>query len=169
MVLGLIFKLIPTYGNLTRLLAFAVGMVFPTLESMRAIESKQLDDDTQWLMYWVCYATLLSLEQVAWAFLIWIPFYRLLRVAALAWLALPQTRGAAMLYVDLVRPFLLGAMKKATELPALEPYASQFLPHKEQDAAKREASKKAGEVQLPASLEEEEAPSMYQPLKAHAQ
>ncbi len=39
-------------------------------------------------------------------------------------------QGAAMLYVDIVRPFLLGAMKKATELPALEPYATQFLPRK---------------------------------------
>lgn len=35
-----------------------------------------------------------------------------------------------MLYVDIVRPFLLGVMKKATELPALEPYATQFLPRK---------------------------------------
>ncbi|KAL4423434.1 hypothetical protein ABPG77_005386 [Micractinium sp. CCAP 211/92] len=158
MVLGLIFKLIPT-----------LGMVFPTLESMRAIESKALDDDTQWLMYWVCYATMLSLEQVAWSFLIWIPFYRLLRVGALAWLALPQTRGAAMLYVDIVRPFLLGVMKKATELPALEPYATQFLPRKEQDAAKREAVQLAVEPQLPTSLDEDETPAAYQPLKAHAQ
>lgn len=42
----------------------------------------------------------------------------------------PPLQGAAMLYDDIVRPFLLGAMKKATELPALEPYASQFLPSK---------------------------------------
>ena len=25
----------------------------------------------QWLMYWVCYATLTTLESVAWGFLIW--------------------------------------------------------------------------------------------------
>ena len=25
----------------------------------------------QWLTYWVCYATLLSIETVAWGFLIW--------------------------------------------------------------------------------------------------
>ncbi|PSC68790.1 receptor expression-enhancing 5-like isoform X1 isoform B [Micractinium conductrix] len=129
MVLGLIFKLIPTYGNLTRLLAFAVGMVWPTLESMKAIESKGVGDDTQWLMYWVCYSTLLSIEQLAWGVLVWIPFYRIVRVVAMAWLALPQTRGATMIYSDFVRPFLLVAVEKAKQLPALEPYACQFLSH----------------------------------------
>lgn len=33
--------------RLRSLLAFAVGMVWPTLESMKAIESKGVGDDTQ--------------------------------------------------------------------------------------------------------------------------
>jgi hypothetical protein len=96
------------------LAAFVVGLVFPTLESMKAIESHQTGDDkqvqcvraavarsaalgaaldaplgrtrgrpsptacpgcfppaAQWLTYWVCYSTLLSLETVAWSLLIW--------------------------------------------------------------------------------------------------
>lgn len=127
MVFGLILSLIPTYGNLTRLAAFLVGMVFPTLESLKAIESKHLQDDTQWLMYWVCYATLISLEKVAWGFLIWLPFYRVLRVGVLVWLALPQFRGATFLYHEFVRPFLLVAVEQAKQLPALEPYVRGFV------------------------------------------
>lgn len=166
MVLGLIFSLIPTYGNLCRMLAFFVGMVFPTYESFKAIESKYPGDDTQWLMYWVCYAVLLSLEQVAWPFLVWIPFYRLVRVVALAWLALPQTRGASLLYESFVRPFLLVAVEKARELPALEPYVRDFMP-----VAKRkiEATFEKAKQQAAASgAEEEEEERPYQPLKAHA-
>ncbi|PSC68780.1 receptor expression-enhancing 5-like isoform X1 isoform A [Micractinium conductrix] len=174
MVLGLIFKLIPTYGNLTRLLAFAVGMVWPTLESMKAIESKGVGDDTQWLMYWVCYSTLLSIEQLAWGVLVWIPFYRIVRVVAMAWLALPQTRGATMIYSDFVRPFLLVAVEKAKQLPALEPYACQFLSHEDFEVLKREAVAKVEETiekakQQAAASAEGEAPLAYQPLKSHAQ
>jgi hypothetical protein len=49
-------------------------------------------------------------------------------VGALAWLALPQTRGASLLYESFVRPFLLVAVEKARELPALEPYVRDFMP-----------------------------------------
>ena len=34
-----------------------------------------------------------------------------------------------MIYSDFVRPFLLVAVEKAKQLPALEPYACQFLSH----------------------------------------
>lgn len=171
-------------------------MVFPTLESMKAIESHTLSDDTQWLMYWVCYATMTSVEQVAWGLLIWIPFYRLVRVAALAWLALPQTRGAALIYTEFVRPFLLVAVEKARKVPALEPYASQFLATKASAASEapssairsKEAEHPAGMLDLDAvkreamaaldeTLEKAKAAQAagadedraYQPMKSHAQ
>ena len=44
------------------MLAFGVGMVFPTFESFKAIESKQLGDDTQvgWRPTSACSAALLT-------------------------------------------------------------------------------------------------------------
>ncbi|KAI3431684.1 hypothetical protein D9Q98_004730 [Chlorella vulgaris] len=182
--LGFIFKLIPTYGNITRIAALLVGLFFPTLESMKAIESKQLGDDTQWLTYWVCYATLISLETVAWSFLIWVPFYRLIRIAALAWLVAPQTRGATYVYTEFVRPFLLVAVAKACEVPSLEPYFRDFASTKPLsspaatsaknfDTLKREAGQAVEDtfekVTQSASAEEDDHRAAYQPLKAHAQ
>ncbi|EFN52753.1 hypothetical protein CHLNCDRAFT_138349 [Chlorella variabilis] len=191
MVLKLLLSLIPTYGNICRLAALLVGLVLPTFKSFEAIESRVLDDDKQ-----VCYATLLSLETVAWSFLIWIPFYRMIRVALLAWLALPQFAGAAFVYEEFVRPFLLVAVAKAREVPSLEPYVARFAasaakhpstsseapsaaaappPAVDYDALKREAVAKVEESfekakQQAASPEgeEDESPT-FQPLKAHAQ
>lgn len=46
-----------------------------------------LSPSPQWLMYWVCYSVLLSVEQVAWPFLIWCACFATELVAACAVLA----------------------------------------------------------------------------------
>lgn len=52
----------PARLRLCSMLAFGVGMVFPTFESFKAIESKQLGDDTQvgWRPTSACSAALLT-------------------------------------------------------------------------------------------------------------
>jgi receptor expression-enhancing protein 5/6 len=152
------------------LAAFVVGLVFPTLESMKAIESHQTGDDKQWLTYWVCYSTLLSLETVAWSLLIWIPFYRLVRVGLMAWLSLPNFSGAAWVYDALVRPFLLALAEKACEVPALKDYFQGFLPDKAGPASTSAKILDAVKEQVTSSEgAEEDERAAYQPLKAHAQ
>jgi receptor expression-enhancing protein 5/6 len=50
------------------------------LFSIKAIESKEKDDDTKWLTYWVVYSTFHLLEFFADIFLFWIPLYWFFKV-----------------------------------------------------------------------------------------
>lgn len=47
---------------------------------VKAIESAPKDDDTKWLMYWVCYALFGILEYFSDQLLFWIPLYTLTKV-----------------------------------------------------------------------------------------
>ena len=50
------------------------------IHSCKAIDSEEKDDDTQWLTYWVVYASFTILEHFTDYFLAWIPFYFLAKV-----------------------------------------------------------------------------------------
>ena len=50
------------------------------LYSIKAIESKQKDDDTKWLTYWVVYSVFHLMEFFADIFLFWIPLYWFFKV-----------------------------------------------------------------------------------------
>lgn len=82
------------------------------------------------------------------------PPYGLAKLALLAWLALPQFRGAAFVYATYARPLLLALAEKAKEVPQLEPFFRDFAASVEKGAAKAAA---AG------------AEEAYAPLKTHAQ
>ena len=48
--------------------------------SVKAIESKEKDDDTKWLTYWVVYSAFSLVEFFADIFLFWVPFYWFFKV-----------------------------------------------------------------------------------------
>lgn len=48
--------------------------------SIKAIESPNKDDDTQWLTYWVVYGVFSIVEFFSDIFLSWFPFYYMLKV-----------------------------------------------------------------------------------------
>lgn len=50
------------------------------VSSFKAIETKQKDDDTKWLTYWVVYAVFSLVEYFTDIFLFWIPLYWFLKV-----------------------------------------------------------------------------------------
>ncbi|CAM9174091.1 unnamed protein product [Discosporangium mesarthrocarpum] len=82
------------------------GFVYPAFCSFKAIESEGTKDDTQWLTYWVVFAAFSILETFVEYLLYWIPFYYAFKLAFLVWCFLPQTRGAAFLYRELMRDVL---------------------------------------------------------------
>jgi receptor expression-enhancing protein 5/6 len=53
---------------------------FIVLCRIKAIESRQKDDDTKWLTYWVVYSVFSLVEFFSDIFLFWVPFYWLLKV-----------------------------------------------------------------------------------------
>merc|ERR1719235_1959438 len=47
------------FENAFKIVSLLVGTIYPAYKSFKAIESKEKDDDTQWLIYWVLDAILL--------------------------------------------------------------------------------------------------------------
>lgn len=62
-------------------LNYVLSFVFPS--RMKAIESPNKDDDTQWLTYWVVYGVFSIAEFFSDLFLSWFPFYYMLKVCRL--------------------------------------------------------------------------------------
>jgi len=100
------------------LLSNLVGFIFPAYESLKAIESVGTQDDTQWLTYWVVFASFNIIEYFSGTVLYWFPFYFLFKTAFILWLALPQFRGAQYLYSTALRPIALRFIKTGPAAPA---------------------------------------------------
>lgn len=110
------------------LLSLFFGLIFPSYGSVSAIQSSTGEDDTHWLIYWLIFSILTITENVAWPVLLWIPLYSEVKVAILAWLVLPQTKGALWVYEALVSPGLTKARSELTKFPALEKFLTQYDP-----------------------------------------
>lgn len=87
-------------------LTSVTGFFYPAYKSFQAIEQKNKNDDTQWLVYWVIFAFFSIAETFIDYLLYWIPFYYAFKIAFLLWAMLPQTRGAKLLYDNFLRDFL---------------------------------------------------------------
>ncbi|XP_069932111.1 receptor expression-enhancing protein 5 isoform X2 [Oryctolagus cuniculus] len=75
---------------------------------MKAIESPNKEDDTQWLTYWVVYGVFSIAEFFSDLFLSWFPFYYMLKCGFLLWCMAPSpSNGAELLYRRILRPFFL--------------------------------------------------------------
>lgn len=76
-----------------------VGFVYPAIMTIRAIESEGKTDDTEWLIYWVVFATFNLFDPFVGAVVIyWIPFFYPLKVSFLLWMMLPHTKGANVVF-----------------------------------------------------------------------
>ncbi|XP_010114564.1 PREDICTED: receptor expression-enhancing protein 5-like, partial [Chlamydotis macqueenii] len=79
-----------------------------TQSQIKAIESPNKDDDTQWLTYWVVYGVFSIVEFFSDIFLSWFPFYYMLKCGFLLWCMAPSpSNGAEFLYHRIIRPFFL--------------------------------------------------------------
>ena len=75
-----------------------VGIVYPAIWSIRAIESKGSDDDKQWLTYWVVFAIFTFVDLFSGFILKFIPFYFFFKLIFLVWCFMPNTQGAKFIY-----------------------------------------------------------------------
>ena len=92
-----------------------VAYLYPAYASVRAIESKGTDDDTQWLTYWLVFSLFKLIEGVADSILQYIPFYFIVKITFLVWCFYPGTDGAKVVYESVIQPNvvpLLGSLVK---------------------------------------------------------
>ncbi|KAH7664083.1 receptor expression-enhancing protein 5/6 [Dioscorea alata] len=84
-----------------------IMLIYPLIASVIAIESQSKLDDEQWLAYWILYSFLTLVEMAAEPILYWLPVWYPIKVVLVAWLVLPQFRGASFIYEKFVRQQLL--------------------------------------------------------------
>lgn len=84
-----------------------IGMFYPMYMSFKALETEGGEDDKLWLTYWVVYAIYKVIDEWAEILFFWLPFYYPIKLGFLIFLFAPQTKGAAKLYDNFIRPFVL--------------------------------------------------------------
>jgi len=96
------------FGYASGFVVALLGFLYPAYASVKAIESTNKDDDTQWLTYWVVYAAFNIAEFFSDIFLGWFPLYFLFKCAFLGWCMAPFSwNGANFLYTKFIAPFVL--------------------------------------------------------------
>lgn len=91
-------------GGTILFLIFTV--IYPAVQSIKAIESAGGDDDKIWLTYWCVFGTFTLLDEFCGFILDFIPFYSYIRLGFFLYLMLPQTRGALTVYTVVLKPLL---------------------------------------------------------------
>ena len=88
------------------ILTVVFTVLYPSIQSIKAIESNGEDDDKEWLTYWTIFGLFHLVDEFAGFVLNFIPFYFYIRLAFFVFLMAPQTKGALTIYKYLVGPIL---------------------------------------------------------------
>ena len=93
-----------------------IGVLYPAFMSFIALETDGLDDDKQWLTYWVCFGVFNIFETFAGIILRFIPFYYFLKVGFLVYLFHPNTLGANWVYKNVIVPHMADYEKRLDDV-----------------------------------------------------
>ncbi|KAK3133473.1 hypothetical protein QOZ80_6AG0536970 [Eleusine coracana subsp. coracana] len=118
-----------SWALITHLHALAgptLTLIYPLYASICAMESTSKLDDEQWLAYWILYSFITLMEMAAQHVLYWIPLWYEVKLLFVAWLALPQFRGASFIYDRFVREQL---RKRGVRLHDRHGHGAEHGPH----------------------------------------
>jgi len=105
-----------------KLISDVATFVYPAYASFKAIDGGLPGDDTQWLTYWVIFASMNIIESAMPFVTMWIPLYFPVKLAFFIWLYHPQFLGAGLVYTKILRPYMgpyLEGMKKNPQSPGV--------------------------------------------------
>ncbi|KAM5193967.1 receptor expression-enhancing protein 1 isoform 1-T1 [Mantella aurantiaca] len=100
---------------ISRLVVLIFGTLYPAYYSYKAVKSKDIKEYVKWMMYWIIFALFMTVETFTDIFLCWFPFYYELKIAFVAWLLSPYTKGSSLLYRKFVHPTLSSKEKEIDE------------------------------------------------------
>ncbi|XP_054058645.1 receptor expression-enhancing protein 1 isoform X1 [Rissa tridactyla] len=106
---GLLVFLVNVLESLEMLI---FGTLYPAYYSYKAVKSKDIKEYVKWMMYWIIFALFTTAETFTDIFLCWFPFYYELKIAFVAWLLSPYTKGSSLLYRKFVHPTLSSKEKE---------------------------------------------------------
>jgi len=92
--------------TLSRALLNLVGFAYPAYSSFKALRSPSVEDDQQWLTYWVVYGFFSVFEYWLDLFISWFPFYYEIKLLFVVWLQFPGVNGAKFIYDTVIAPQL---------------------------------------------------------------
>ncbi|KAH0897482.1 hypothetical protein HID58_047050 [Brassica napus] len=110
-----------------------VALVYPLYASVKAIETKSLAEDEQWLTYWVLYAIISLFELIFSKLLDWFPIWPFLKLIGICWLVLPQFNGAEHVYRHFIRPFYMNPQRASTNIWYVPQKKLNFFPKRDDD------------------------------------
>ncbi|KAF0750254.1 hypothetical protein AaE_006775 [Aphanomyces astaci] len=129
---------------LSRTICNVVGYAYPIYMSVQSAKKEDATDEhIQWVVFWTVNACFAVFEILVDFLGNYIPFYYEAKVCMVAWLALPQFRGALQIYDNLIAPSFV---KYEKALDAHIDLASDKLSQLCRDAASMAMQKGAGAI-----------------------
>ena len=88
-----------------KVVGYTIGILYPAFMSFKSLESGDASETGYWLTYWIVWSMIVCVE-VFELIIDWIPLYYELKLAFVVYLIHPSSRGAARIFVALVKPLL---------------------------------------------------------------
>ncbi len=93
-------------GIASEFVTAVMGFLYPAYMSFKALESESDCDDTQWLTYWVVFVLMTFIDTAFGFVLSFIPLYHILKLIFYIYLFYPKSKGATVIYNNLLKPLL---------------------------------------------------------------
>ncbi|KAK5779477.1 hypothetical protein RI543_003368 [Arxiozyma heterogenica] len=104
-------------GGMGQILSNFVGFIIPTINSIKALKTRNDQSDDQfWLSYWIIFGFLNVVEFWSSTILYLVPFYWVLKVLFLLLISVPSTGGCQWVYSRIIEPSYDQLLKKLTDV-----------------------------------------------------
>ncbi|CDS06688.1 hypothetical protein LRAMOSA09215 [Lichtheimia ramosa] len=103
---ALILFLVAYFNIAGELFTDLIGWIYPAYASLQSIEISSRSAKRQWLTYWILFGFVQTLEYFSSGLVYWFPSFFVVKTLLVLWLALPQFRGAELVYMKLIHPWM---------------------------------------------------------------